>query len=492
MTTIGKVTAKDGVIKFDDKGVSVSINTKDGTLTGSVTGSGSVTTVYVKDKVVNGSQQISIPGTNFNISITSDGKGSFAYKLGELAGKIDYNTYTGEISSIGITVGDPYIVGASATFTPAQFSDGAIKFKADAEVKVAGKVLWTESKDVSINGMDILDFISPSIGSVGRILKDAPNRPELDVLAPTFTPEYIHLYELFLAADAANQRVDGFADVLPSLGEITTGPITNTTTNLYNLTTNNTPTAGLTPQQDATSGGASSAGNGLVADLNFNASVNFSLLGDVNTAGGNTAVFNYGVSDGLRPGNGNLGLNINASSGQGLKVPINSTILGDYSLYGADLNNAAAANFQLIPTDPLVLDLNGDGVKLTNYTDAPVLFDADNDGGSLEQTGWVSSADGIVVHDLNGDGKINNMGETLSEYYNGVAGSGGVAGTKPYANGFAALKSLDSNADNQFTALDAAWNNLRVWVDANHDGKTDAAELKTFAQLVSCQGSNVV
>lgn len=155
----------------------------------------------------------------------------------------------------------------------------------------------------------------------------------------------------------------------------------------------------------------------------------------------------------------------------------------DYSLYGTSLNNASASNFQLTPADPLVLDLNGDGVKLTNYTDAPVLFDADNDGGSLEQTGWVSNSDGIVVHDLNYDGKINNISETLSEYYNGVAGANGMAGTKPYTNGFAALKSLDSNSDNQFTSADAAWSQLRVWTDANHDGKTDAGELKTFAEL---------
>jgi hypothetical protein len=62
-------------------------------------------------------------------------------------------------------------------------------------------------------------------------------------------------------------------------------------------------------------------------------------------------------------------------------------------------------------------------------------------------------------------------------------GGGGNAGTKPFANGFAALKSLDSNNDNIFNNLDAAWGNVRVWVDANHDGKTDAGELKTFAEL---------
>ncbi|MDH6168920.1 subtilisin-like proprotein convertase family protein/subtilisin family serine protease [Variovorax boronicumulans] len=199
----------------------------------------------------------------------------------------------------------------------------------------------------------------------------------------------------------------------------------------------------------------------------------------------------YAITDGLRPGNSNFGLNINASSGLGLPIARTGAIGNtdpvagpvDYGLFGSSLNNASSFNFNLLPADPLVLDLNGDGVKLTDYGTSPVLFDADNDGGSLEQTGWVSAQDGIVVHDLNGDGKINNIRETLSEYYNGVAGSNGVAGTKPYANGFAALKSLDSNGDNQFTAKDAAWNNLRVWVDANHDGKTDAGELKTFASL---------
>jgi Ca2+-binding RTX toxin-like protein len=256
-----------------------------------------------------------------------------------------------------------------------------------------------------------------------------------------------------------------------------------TETNLYTLTTTTTTTALGETLTDSTSAGPSGVGNNLLSSGDYSAGVNYSLLGDVNTTGSNSAYFNYGITDGLRPGNSNLGLNINASSGQGLKVPTTGTTLGDYSLYGSSLNNAAAANFQLTPTDPLVLDLNGDGVRLTNYSDSAVLFDADNDGGSLEQTGWVSALDGIVVQDLNGNGKIDNISETLSEYYNGVAGSAGVAGTKPYANGFAALKSLDSNSDNQFTSLDAAWNNLRVWQDANHDGKTDAGELKTFAEL---------
>ena len=267
------------------------------------------------------------------------------------------------------------------------------------------------------------------------------------------------------------------------------------TSNLVNVNTTssfNTPTQTSAP--DAASAGPSAAGNNLLSTGDY--TVGIGNFWDVNTAAGNQAVAGYAVTDGLRPGNGGIGVNVNASSGIGLKIPslrgqsqrdtYIDAYLGafpDYSMLGITVNKAAQSNFFQIPVDPLVLDLNGDGVKLTNFTDAPVLFDADNDGGSMEQTGWVSSADGIVVHDLNADGKINNISETLSEYYNGVAGSNGVNGTKPFANGFAALKSLDSNNDNQFTSTDAAWSQLKVWTDSNHDGKTDAGELKTFAEL---------
>ena len=168
----------------------------------------------------------------------------------------------------------------------------------------------------------------------------------------------------------------------------------------------------------------------------------------------------------------------------------------DPALTAAALNLLDARAQTTAPTDPLVLDLNGDGVKLTAYLSDPVLFDADHDGGALEQTGWVSKEDGLVVYDLNDNGQIDNMSEVLSEYFNGTVGTGGTAGTKPFANGLAALASLDSNSDGAFTSTDAAWNSVRVWVDANHDGKSfldangngvfdtgEVSELKTLAEL---------
>lgn len=175
------------------------------------------------------------------------------------------------------------------------------------------------------------------------------------------------------------------------------------------------------------------------------------------------------LSDGFRPGNINLAPEVfdyslrNATQGLGFNPATSAAAL---------LNSGNAQARVTLPTDPLVLDLDGDGVQLTDYLANPVLFDIDNDGGSLEEAGWASATDGIVVVDLNGNGKIDHVGELLSEYYGGAGGVEGNSGEKPFANGFAALKSLDSNGDDVFDAQDTQWSSVQVWVDANHDGKS--------------------
>ena len=202
-------------------------------------------------------------------------------------------------------------------------------------------------------------------------------------------------------------------------------------------------------------------------------------VGDVNAATGNQQAANAILSDDFQPG-ANQVLDFGAWANGGMDYLDFQFV--DYQ--GAYTNQQATGASLWTPVDPLILDLNGDGVKLTSFADAPVLFDIDHDAtGSKEITGWVSKEDGIVVMDLNGNGQIDGIHETMSEYFNGEVGAGGTAGTKPYANGFAALKSLDSNADNAFTNADTAWTNVKVWTDANHDGLTDTGELKTLDEL---------
>jgi hypothetical protein len=153
--------------------------------------------------------------------------------------------------------------------------------------------------------------------------------------------------------------------------------------------------------------------------------------------------------------------------------------------YGGDFTN-----------DPLVLDLNGDGVKLTNYSATPVQFDVDNNGGSLEKTGWISPADGMLVADLNGNGRIDNMSEIVSEYFSGQVGLNGSSGTRPFGSSIEALQSLDTDKNGIFNAQDTAWNTIKVWIDANQDGTSwddtngngiidsgEASELKSLDEL---------
>ena len=166
---------------------------------------------------------------------------------------------------------------------------------------------------------------------------------------------------------------------------------------------------------------------------------------------------------------------INTNSAQNL---FNSTQL---NVNLSNLTNNAIGARTFLNIDPVVLDLNGDGVKLTSYNNSQVSFDVDNDG-KLERTGWVTPQDGILVHDKNQDGKINNITETISEYYNPNDGSIKDADGKYSTDGLSALKKLDSNRDGKFNNQDAKWNSLRVWVDANGDAQTDTGELKTLTE----------
>ena len=124
--------------------------------------------------------------------------------------------------------------------------------------------------------------------------------------------------------------------------------------------------------------------------------------------------------------------------------------------------------------DPLMLDLNGDGLELKR-ADGSVLFDHDGDG-VRTGTGWIGSEDGILVRDVNGDGAITSGRELFG--VDTVKSNGQKA-----ANAFDALADLDSNSDGSFTAADIGWNQVKVWRDLDQDGVSDAGELFTLDQL---------
>jgi Ca2+-binding RTX toxin-like protein len=118
---------------------------------------------------------------------------------------------------------------------------------------------------------------------------------------------------------------------------------------------------------------------------------------------------------------------------------------------------------------PVVLDLDGDGVALKRRDKSKAGFDMDGNG-TRDDTGWISKRDGFLVVDLDGDGRITSPAE-LS-----------LLGLKSDAkSGLDALAALDSDKNGSIDSKDARFGELKLWVDRNGNGITDAGELRSLA-----------
>lgn len=105
--------------------------------------------------------------------------------------------------------------------------------------------------------------------------------------------------------------------------------------------------------------------------------------------------------------------------------------------------------------DPVVLDLDGDGIKTTSVnSDVAVIFDHNGDG-FAELTGWADLHDGVLGMDRNGNGIIDDGKELFGDQT--ILKSGQRA-----TSGFEALAELDSNRDGKIDANDEAYSQLRV------------------------------
>ena len=142
---------------------------------------------------------------------------------------------------------------------------------------------------------------------------------------------------------------------------------------------------------------------------------------------------------------------------------------------GMSASSATAAEAATIAPriDPLVLDLDGDGIETTSTRNGSViLFDHDGDG-IKTGTGWVKPDDGWLVLDRNGNGAIDSGRELFG--VNTIKSNGQLA-----KDGFDALKDLDLNHDNKIDSIDDVFANLRIWRDLNQDGVSQGNELSTL------------
>jgi RTX calcium-binding nonapeptide repeat (4 copies) len=118
--------------------------------------------------------------------------------------------------------------------------------------------------------------------------------------------------------------------------------------------------------------------------------------------------------------------------------------------------------------DPLVLDLNRNGRADVSLYDSLNWSHFDTFGtGFRNTTAWIENADGMVVPDANGNGQIDSVAEMV----------GHTSG-----QGLTDLAAYDSNGDGKVDAAEAAAAGVKIWVDANYNGVTDAGELRSFTE----------
>jgi hypothetical protein len=140
------------------------------------------------------------------------------------------------------------------------------------------------------------------------------------------------------------------------------------------------------------------------------------------------------------------------------------------------LDEAKALDETVCEHSPIVLDMNGDGITLSDPRGG-VLFDL-RETGRFVRTAWPSGGDGLLVFDRDGDGRIAHGGELFG---NSLKDDG-----TRWKDGFSSLAALDvvelgGNNGGVIDAKDEIYTKLAIWRDTARDGATEPSELTSLS-----------
>jgi len=129
----------------------------------------------------------------------------------------------------------------------------------------------------------------------------------------------------------------------------------------------------------------------------------------------------------------------------------------------------SAGEEEIQKSDPLALDLNGDGLHTTGVENG-VLFDIDGDG-KKEQTSFVTGGDAFLAYDRNGNGVIDGATELFGD-------------SNGYQHGFAELAAYDDNQDGKIDQSDAIYDQLQLFsLDKNSQQQLSGLSESNIASI---------
>ncbi|MHC4872194.1 MAG: hypothetical protein ACYTFY_10150 [Planctomycetota bacterium] len=125
-------------------------------------------------------------------------------------------------------------------------------------------------------------------------------------------------------------------------------------------------------------------------------------------------------------------------------------------------------NTQAQMSDPLILDIEGDGIDLRSAEDGAE-FDITGDG-TKGKTAFIQKDDALLFIDKNN----NNLADSGMELFGDQEGD---------AHGFAKLSKYDDNGDGIIDKEDEIYHKLRLFQDKNSDGINQKNETKKLPEL---------
>ncbi len=134
-------------------------------------------------------------------------------------------------------------------------------------------------------------------------------------------------------------------------------------------------------------------------------------------------------------------------------------------------------------TSPIIVDTTGHGFELTSASNG-VVFDIRGDGHPIKLA-WTAAGSGNAFLALPHNGRITSGKELFGNF---TAQPPCPDGGRSCLNGYRALAEFDrpengGNGDGIIDSRDAVFSQLRLWIDANHDGISQPNELHTLPEL---------